>query len=73
MIVAQASVRIRVNGRERMVPEGTTVADLVREAGKEPEAVAVEWRGEILPRPRYGEARLAAGDRVELVHFVQGG
>jgi len=35
--------------------------------------VAVEVNGDILPRARYAERPLAPGDRVEVVHFVQGG
>jgi sulfur carrier protein len=62
-----------VNGAEREVPAGTTVADLV--AGLAPEArqVAVERNGEIVPRARWSATPLAAGDRVEIVRFVQGG
>ena len=28
---------------------------------------------ELVPRARFGETRLDAGDRLEVVHFVQGG
>lgn len=50
-----------------------TIADLVRELELTPEKVAVERNGEIVPRSTLGEAPLADGDRLEIVHFVGGG
>ena len=50
-----------------------TIADLVRELDLAPEKVAVERNGEIVPRSTLGEALLAEGDRLEIVHFVGGG
>jgi len=66
-------VDIQLNGERRRVAEGATVADLLDELGRHPRTVAVEHNGQILPRPRYAATRLAAGDRVEVVGFVQGG
>ncbi|WP_301750936.1 sulfur carrier protein ThiS [uncultured Erythrobacter sp.] len=51
----------------------TTIADLVRELDLAPEKVAVERNGEIVPRSTLGDAPLADGDRLEIVHFVGGG
>jgi thiazole synthase len=51
----------------------TTIADLVRELELAPEKVAVERNGEIVPRSTLGEAPLAEGDTLEIVHFVGGG
>jgi len=51
----------------------TTIADLVRELELAPEKVAVERNGEIVPRSTLGEAMLAEGDVLEIVHFVGGG
>lgn len=67
------AVRILLNGEPREVAERSTVGDLLERLGRHPRTVAVEYNGDILPRPRYGETRLSAGDRVEVVHFVQGG
>jgi thiazole synthase len=50
-----------------------TIADLARELELAPEKVAVERNGEIVPRSTLGEAVLAEGDRLEIVHFVGGG
>lgn len=66
-------MEIVVNGEALEIAAGATVADLVRRLDRRPENVAVEHNGEILPRDRYAATALAAGDRVEVVHFVQGG
>lgn len=66
-------LRILLNGEPRGVAVGSTVAELLASLGRHPRTVAVEHNGEILPRARYGETALAEGDRLEVVHFVQGG
>lgn len=65
-------VRIRVNGEDRLVPAGS-VGELVRSTGRDPRTVAVERNGEILSRDAFDETPLVSGDRLEIVHFVQGG
>ncbi|GMU67263.1 MAG: thiamine biosynthesis protein ThiS [Acidobacteriota bacterium] len=67
------SITARVNGLERRIAVGTTVADLVAELGVDPRTVAVERNGEIAPRASWGATTLADGDRLEVVRFVQGG
>jgi len=63
---------ITVNGGSRTTP-ARTVADLVRELGLEPEKVAVERNGAIVPRSTLAEVMLGEGDTLEIVHFVGGG
>ncbi len=53
--------------------DAATIADLVRELDLAPEKVAVERNGAIVPRSTLGEAPLAEGDTLEIVHFVGGG
>ncbi|MDY7096078.1 MAG: sulfur carrier protein ThiS [Acidobacteriota bacterium] len=64
---------IQLNGRPHPVAPGSTLLTLLAELGRDPRAVAIEYNGEIVRRPRYGEVQLVAGDQVEVVHFVQGG
>lgn len=66
-------IEIQVNGEGRSLPAGTRLLDLLGSLGRDPRTVAVEWNGEILPRARFGEIELRTGDRLEIVHFVQGG
>lgn len=64
---------ITLNGDEREVGSGTTVEALIVGLGLDPRAVAVEHNGEILRRGRFEAVEVRAGDRLELVRFVQGG
>lgn len=66
-------IEIRLNGETHEVGDGATVLDLLDDLDRHPRTVAVEYNGDILPRERYGDTPLSAGDRVEVVHFVQGG
>ncbi|MEY4836858.1 MAG: Thiazole synthase [Pseudomonadota bacterium] len=63
---------ITLNGAPHRT-NATTIADLVRELELTPEKVAVERNGAIVPRSTLGEAALAEGDTLEIVHFVGGG
>jgi sulfur carrier protein len=62
-----------LNGEPHAVAAGATLLDLVQSLGRDPRAVAVERNGELVPRALFGGTLLAAGDRLEVVHFVQGG
>lgn len=66
-------MRIVVNGEEREVRSGATVADLLADLDLTGGPVAVELNREIVPRSRHAEQALAAGDRVEIVTMVGGG
>lgn len=76
MTTAQ-QISIRVNGKdvdlELSDGEAPTVARWLDDLGRDPRTVAIERNGAILPRARYGDTRLADGDRLEVVQFVQGG
>lgn len=62
-----------LNGSEVALPAGATAATLVERFAGAARMVAVERNGEIVPRGRWAATPLAAGDRLELVRFVQGG
>ena len=66
-------MKIVVNGDERSVPEGTTIAELLGSLELEPGAVVVERNREIVPRDEVDEVALEEGDRLEIVRFVGGG
>jgi sulfur carrier protein len=64
---------IQVNGELRPAIAGGTVIDLLRELGLNDGRVAIERNLEILPRQKWSETLIVAGDRYEIVHFVGGG
>ena len=67
------SLAVIVNGESRRVAEGATIAALVVDLGLNPARVAVECNGVIVARSTLGDAGLAEGDVLEIVHFVGGG
>jgi sulfur carrier protein len=64
---------ISVNGESRAAVVGATVVDLLRELGLDGGRVAIERNLEILPRQKWNQTRIEAGDRYEIVQFVGGG
>ncbi|WP_240756998.1 sulfur carrier protein ThiS [Roseicella aquatilis] len=68
-----AMISIMVNGEPREIPGPATVADLLARIGLDTRKVAVERNLEIVPRSTYAATALAAGDRLEIVHFIGGG
>jgi sulfur carrier protein len=69
----EAVLDLILNGEPHRVREGATVADLVTGLGSDPRTVAVERNGDLVPRARFAGTVLVAGDRIEVVRFVQGG
>ena len=67
--------RVVLNGDDRALPEGATVADAVRETGAAPDArgMAVALGGEVVPRGKWQVRELREGEQVEVLHAVQGG
>ena len=66
-------MHLTINGEARSFPQPLTVAQLLDTCGLDARKVAVERNLEIVPRSGYGEALLAEGDRIEIVHFIGGG
>ena len=70
---APLEIEIRLNGQAKSVPAGSTLAALLLSLGKDPRTVAIERNGDIVRRAAFDATRLAAGDVLEIVQFVQGG
>jgi sulfur carrier protein len=68
-----APIRIVLNGAPREFPAPLTFTQLLHEMALAGRRLAIERNGEIVPRSRFAEARLADGDRVEVVIAVGGG
>jgi thiamine biosynthesis protein ThiS len=66
-------ITITVNGEQRGIKPGTTVAELLGEMGLDPGRVAIERNLEILSRPDWQKTSVQPGDRYEIVQFVGGG
>ncbi len=68
-------MRIRLNGTDRDLAAGATVADAVRAAAGDPDrrGIAVALDGEVVPRGRWPETSLREGQAVEVLEARQGG
>jgi len=65
---------IVVNGAPHVCRDASpTVAELIGELALTGKRVAVERNGEIVPRSRYAEERLAPDDTLEIIAAVGGG
>jgi sulfur carrier protein len=66
---------VTLNGEERALADGASVADAVRLIGADGDArgVAVALDGEVVPRARWDATELVEGDQVEVLRAVQGG
>ncbi len=67
------SIDITINGEARSIRQPATVADLLAVLSLDIRKVAVERNLEIVPRSAYAATALAAGDTLEIVHFIGGG
>jgi sulfur carrier protein len=70
---ASVKIVININGEQREIVEGLSVAQLLEELNIGPGRVVIELNRDIVSREAYGSAILKEGDTLEIVHFVGGG
>ncbi|MBI5776185.1 MAG: sulfur carrier protein ThiS [Nitrospirae bacterium] len=66
-------MQMQVNGEQRTVLDGMTVAGLLKELDIRPDRVAVELNLTILERSEFDRRSLQEGDRIEIISFIGGG
>ena len=72
--VAGEEITLLVNGAERRIAAGSTLADLLGSLDLDPRVVVIERNGEIVrDRSSFATLKLFADDTLEIVHFVGGG
>jgi sulfur carrier protein len=64
---------VMVNGTERELADGSTVADALAAIDAPPRGIAVALDGEVVPRADWTETVLPPGGRIEVLTAVQGG
>jgi len=72
-MTTQNQITISVNGEDKQVASGITVAALLEQMGLPAGRVAVEYNRAILPRAQWAATPVAPGDQFEIVQFVGGG
>ncbi|MCF7821004.1 MAG: sulfur carrier protein ThiS [Mariprofundaceae bacterium] len=65
-------MNIQLNGEQKEI-EAATIGELVIELGLEKRTVAVEQNLEVVPKSKYADTVIEAGDRIEVVHMIGGG
>ena len=72
-MTAGTTISVTVNGDQRRIQAGASIAGMLRELGIEPKRVAVERNLSIVPRSTLEDVAVEDGDQFEIVHFVGGG
>jgi sulfur carrier protein len=66
-------MKVHVNGEEKEIADGLSVAGLLNELQIRPGRVVVELNRTIIAREAHESTSLKHGDMLEIVHFVGGG
>jgi thiamine biosynthesis protein ThiS len=64
---------LQLNGEQREVPDGLTLAGLIDWLELPADRVAVERNLEVVKRANWNQTQLEEGDRLEIVRMVGGG
>jgi len=68
-----SKIKIILNGEEKILAQGTTIANLIAEYELDVKKIAIEKDLEIVNPNSFSEVVLNNGSRVEIVHFIGGG
>ncbi|MEN8214167.1 MAG: sulfur carrier protein ThiS [Pseudomonadota bacterium] len=66
-------MHIFLNGEQRTIDAGATVADLIVELKLADQRLAVEVNEELVPRSTFDDYHLKGGDHMEIVNAIGGG
>ncbi len=68
-------MQLIVNGQKQSVDDASTLLDLLIEMNfkAEQKGIAVAVNAEVIARAMWADMRLCNGDRVDIIHAVQGG
>lgn len=66
-------MRVRLNGSDKELDDGTTVSAVVQRYGRGDRGIAVALNGEVVARSNWDDAKLTEGDRVEVLGAIGGG
>ncbi len=66
-------MKLKVNGKDYVLEDGITIAQLLQVFGVNPKLCVVEKNKNIIKRERYEKEKLSDGDEVEIVTLVGGG
>lgn len=62
-----------INGERKVLADGASLLDLIREHGLEDRRIIAEVDGQLIHPDAWSGTKLHEDSRIELVHFVGGG
>jgi sulfur carrier protein len=68
-----AAIDITLNGEPYRLEGDPRLIYLIAELKMKPTRIAVELNREVIPKARYDQVTLKAGDELEIINFVGGG
>ncbi len=66
-------IKIKLNGKVRLLPEKTNLSKLVKILKIPIKKVAIELNQEIIDKRKISKILLKDDDKIEIVHFIGGG
>jgi len=66
-------IRIRLDGKEKIIEEGMTVMDLVRSLNLDPRRSLLQLNSTILEKALYSTTTLKDGDEINVIRIIGGG
>ncbi len=66
-------MQITINGEEKQLKDNLNIQQLIEQLGLTEQRLAMEVNREIVPRSRFAEHHLQAGDQIEIVRAIGGG
>ena len=66
-------IKIKLNGKDLIIPEKTTVKSLIDDLKLPINKIAIEKNRKILDKKKINKIILNKKDRIEIVHFIGGG
>ena len=66
-------IKIKVNGKIKMIKDGSNLLNLVKSLKISIKKVAIEMNKEIVDKKNLNIIKLKVNDKIEIVHFIGGG
>ncbi len=66
-------IDIWINGEQKSVDDNASVQQILQDLGVPEHIAIVERNMKIIPKEQYGQVRVVAGDKLELVKLMGGG
>ena len=66
-------MNIKINGEEHFIEENKTISEILDQLSLKPESIAIAINYQVLPKTAYTSRLVKEGDKLEIIHAVQGG